>query len=142
MKRQSFSYPLLVGLALLLAACAGSGPDAQPLAVNVSGMQYQPSTLEVTAGQPVRLTLTNSDALEHDFSITEFPTDGLVQTVGHGGHDMGEEAEQLDLHVGAAANGSGTIEFTPSQPGTYEFFCTVAGHKEAGMTGSLVVAAP
>jgi uncharacterized cupredoxin-like copper-binding protein len=70
------------------------------------------------------------------------PVDGTVQTVGHGGHDMGDEVGPLDLHVGAAANGSGTIEFTPSQPGTYEFFCTVAGHKEAGMVGSLVVAAP
>ena len=55
---------------------------------------------------------------------------------------MGDEGEPLDLNVGVAANGSGRIEFTPSQPGTYEFFCTVAGHKEAGMVGSLVVAAP
>src|SRR5688500_10915678 len=84
MKRQFFSCLVLVGMALLLAACAGSGPDAQPLAVTVSGLQYQPSALEVAAGQPVRLTLTNSDALEHDFSITEFPVDGTVQTVGHG----------------------------------------------------------
>ena len=102
-------------------------------------MQYQPASLEVTTVQPVRLTLTNGDAVEHDFSSTEFPIDGTVQTVGHGGHDMGEEGEPLDLHVGAAASGSGTIEFTPSQPGTYEFFCTVAGHKEAGMVGKLIV---
>jgi uncharacterized cupredoxin-like copper-binding protein len=129
-------------LALLLAACAGAAPELPAINVTSSGMQYQPSSLEVTAGQPLRLTLTNSDPLEHDFSIATFPIEGTVQTVGHGGHAMGDEAEQLDLHVGAAANGSGTIEFTPSQPGTYEFFCTVAGHKEAGMVGSLVVNAP
>jgi hypothetical protein len=86
--------------------------------------------------------LTNNDALEHDFSIVEFPVDGTVQTDGHAGHEMDEGTEQPDLHVGAAANGSGAIEFTPSQPGTFEFFCMVPGHKEAGMIGSLVVTAP
>jgi uncharacterized cupredoxin-like copper-binding protein len=33
------------------------------------------------------------------------------------------------------------IEFTPSQPGEYEFFCSVPGHKEAGMRGTMVVSA-
>lgn len=129
-------------LAFLPVSCSSPAAAPQVINVAVSRMQYQPASLEVAAGQPVRLTLTNGDALEHDFSITEFPIDGTVQTMGHGGHDMADAGEPLALHVGAAANGSGTIEFTPSQPGTYEFFCTVAGHKEAGMVGSLVVAAP
>jgi len=37
---------------------------------------------------------------------------------------------------------SATIEFTPTKAGTYEFFCTTAGHKEAGMIGTLVVREP
>jgi uncharacterized cupredoxin-like copper-binding protein len=44
--------------------------------------------------------------------------------------------------VAAAGGQSAMLEFTPSKPGTYEFWCTVAGHKEAGMTGTLVVQAP
>jgi uncharacterized cupredoxin-like copper-binding protein len=129
-------------LALLLTACAGAAADVPAIDVAASGMRFEPSSLEITAGQPVRLTLTNNDALEHDFSLMEFPVEGRVKTDGHAGHEVEEGAEEPDLHVGAAANGSGTIEFTPSQPGTYEFFCTVAGHKEAGMVGSLVVTAP
>ena len=35
--------------------------------------------------------------------------------------------------------GSGTLEFTPTEPGEYEYYCTVPGHKEAGMLGTLVV---
>lgn len=129
-------------LALLLAARSGPVKEPQALEVQVSGMQYQPASLEVVAGQPVRLTLANGDGLEHDFSITEFPTVGTVQSFGHGGHDMWDEAVQPDVHVGAAANASGTIEFTPSKAGTYEFFGSVPDHKEAGMVGSLVVTAP
>ncbi len=64
-------------------------------------MKYQPATLEVMAGQPVRLT-----------------------------------------RMAALMGQTNTIEFTPTKPGTYEFFCTVAGHKEAGMVGTLVVKAP
>lgn len=29
--------------------------------------------------------------------------------------------------------------FTPTQPGTYEFYCSVPGHKDAGMKGTLTV---
>jgi uncharacterized cupredoxin-like copper-binding protein len=129
-------------IVFLLAACSGTSTEVQALDVVASGMRFEPSSLEVMAGQPVRLTLTNNDALEHDFSIKEFPVEGSVQSDGHAGHDISNEAERADLHVGAATNASGTIEFTPSKPGTYEFYCAVPGHKEAGMVGSLVVNAP
>jgi uncharacterized cupredoxin-like copper-binding protein len=39
-------------------------------------------------------------------------------------------------------NQTSTLDFTPTKPGTYEFFCTVAGHKDAGMVGTLIVKAP
>jgi uncharacterized cupredoxin-like copper-binding protein len=31
------------------------------------------------------------------------------------------------------------LEFASTVPGTYEFYCTVVGHKDAGMTGTLIV---
>ncbi|MBI5715993.1 MAG: cupredoxin domain-containing protein, partial [Chloroflexi bacterium] len=57
------------------------------------------------------------------------------------GHDMGSggTAKEPQLHIAVAMGKSGTLEFTPTKAGTYEFFCTVAGHKEAGMKGTLVV---
>ena len=45
------------------------------------------------------------------------------------------------MHMAVANGASGTSEFTPTTPGTFTFFCTVAGHKEAGMTGTLTVKA-
>ena len=45
------------------------------------------------------------------------------------------------IAVAAGPAGQGKLTFTPSKAGTYEFFCTVAGHKEAGMVGTLTVKA-
>jgi len=42
----------------------------------------------------------------------------------------------------AAIGATNTMEFTPTKPGTHEFFCAVPGHKDAGMKGTLVVKAP
>lgn len=134
---------LLAGAALALAACsaAGGGSQAQDLTVQAQDLAFTPTTLEVTAGQPVKLTLQNNGALDHDFSIMEFPMQGEAESTGGMEHDMGDAAEP-ELHVAAAAGQSAALDFTPTKPGTYEFWCTVAGHKEAGMAGTLAVTSP
>ncbi|MDA0302102.1 MAG: plastocyanin/azurin family copper-binding protein [Chloroflexi bacterium] len=43
------------------------------------------------------------------------------------------------MHVAAEAGRVAEIEFTPTQAGTYVFYCTVPGHREAGMEGKLIV---
>lgn len=48
------------------------------------------------------------------------------------------EAEPA-IHMGAAAGMSSSISFVPTKPGSYEFYCAVPGHKEAGMVGTLIV---
>jgi uncharacterized cupredoxin-like copper-binding protein len=55
---------------------------------------------------------------------------------------MGEAAVEPVLHVAAEPGATNRLSFTPTKPGTYEFMCTVAGHKEAGMAGTMVVKAP
>lgn len=131
-----------VVLAGLLSACSGSA-SVQEITIDAKSMQYQPATFEVAAGQPVRLTFKNDDTVEHDLSIIEIPTSHMSESSNSmASHDMGGMDVQPELHVAAAAGGSAQVEFTPSKPGTYEFFCTVAGHKEAGMHGTLTVATP
>jgi plastocyanin len=142
MKR--YLLPLLLLAALALTACSGSQSrvGSTVLSLKAQGMKYNPATLEVTAGQPVTITFENADSVEHDFSILEIPV--VIQATAEPmeGHDMGNMSMDPQLHMVAAAGGTATLEFTPSKPGTYEFFCTVPGHKEAGMVGTLVVNAP
>lgn len=136
---------IIVWLAAALVACSGPEKAAEPVAaiyqevtVEAVDLAFRPVTVEVVAGRPVRLTLQNNGALEHDFSVLDIEVDGVQEEAGGhgGGHMMTVEPK---LHVAAAAGTAGTVEFTALRPGSYEFFCSVAGHKEAGMTGRLIV---
>jgi uncharacterized cupredoxin-like copper-binding protein len=117
---------LTAGLALALAACGGNGgtgttaaptttPGPSPQEVNfiATEFQFDPSEVTVSAGSPVTIKLVNEGVLEHDLVIDGFTFDLLVQP--------GEEATE-------------TVTF---DAGTYVFWCTIPGHREAGMEGTL-----
>ena len=141
---QFYRIGLSLVVVLLLSACGAattSTPTTQKLTVSAKEFSYTPATLEVASGQPVEITLQNTGSVEHDFSITEIDLAGSPTSTGEtqSGHMMSGMGEQPKLHVAAAAGGQGTLTFTPTKPGQYQFYCTVAGHKEAGMTGMLTV---
>ena len=135
-------FAILAGLAL--AACSGAGGTTGPQALTVEAKEFtfSPANLEVQAGQPVKLTLQNTGTEEHDFSILEIPLAAQAEETGGAEHDMSNMADMPDLHVAAMKGQRATLDFTPTQAGTYQFWCTVPGHKDAGMTGTLVVRGP
>jgi uncharacterized cupredoxin-like copper-binding protein len=136
----------LVVLALVVTACTSSGESTsgpQEVVITASDIAYDAARIEVTANQPVALTLRNDGALEHDFSIMHIPaeiSDAPEEEVG--GHDMGAMEEMPELHVSAMPGESNSVTFTPTEAGEYTYFCTVSGHQDAGMTGTFVVTAP
>ena len=127
MQHKRFSL-LLVALvaALALAACGGggggggNGEGQEGQTVTVQGLdtfRFSPETLTANVGQTLNVTLDNEGVLEHNFVIQE-----------------------LSVSLGPIAGGqSATGSFTPSAAGTYEYFCDVPGHREAGMVGTLTV---
>ena len=131
-----------------LAACGAAEPTPMPktqLSLTATDIAYDTNRLEAKAGQPVVVTLHNEGVLEHDFSIIGMPHAGevMAEEAEHGtGHDMSSMTIEPEIHVASPVGESLAVEFTPTQPGEYEFFSTVAGHKEAGMAGTLVVTAP
>ncbi len=151
MKIRSIVILLLALGTLVLAACSSQESATTPIepaevTLNATDIAFDQNRIEVAAGRPVSLTLHNAGVLEHDFTIIEMPHDGEVSTAEMedemGGQDMSNVTEETDIHVAEPTDQSQTIEFTPTTPGEYEYFCTVAGHKEAGMVGTLVVQAP
>jgi uncharacterized cupredoxin-like copper-binding protein len=138
----------VVLLLLVLVACssgeaAEQSPELRALTLIASDITYDATQIEAQTGQPIQLTLDNNGVLEHDFSIAKIPLSGEVTMTMPadeiGEHDMSHMAEHPDLHVAASSGGHNTILFTPSAPGEYIFYCTVPGHREAGMEGLLVV---
>lgn len=131
---------------LALAACGTSKPAAtttQSFTVAAKEFGFAPAQLTVTAGQPVEISFQNTGAVEHDWSVREIDLAGnpTATEQSGGGHMMGDMHDAPKLHVAAGPGTQGKLTFTPSKAGTYEFFCTVAGHKEAGMVGTLTVKA-
>jgi plastocyanin len=127
-----FSVSLIA--VLLLAAC---GDDPTPTPASPAGqtgtpaaqggdtihvemldtMRYNPDTITVSAGQEVTIDLENVGVIPHTFTVDEAGVDVEL---------AGRERE--------------TFTFTaPAEPGEYEIYCDIPGHKQAGMVATLVV---
>ena len=134
---------ILLIATLALAACGGPAQKTTlEISLDAKDIAFGTTAIEVAAGQPVKLLLKKTGALEHDFSILEIPLANKVeQGEAAGGHNMNMGVDP-QLHVAAAPGKSAIIKFTATKPGTYEFYCTTAGHKEAGMIGTLVIKEP
>ena len=138
MSRKTF---FILVLAVLLAGCAGTPQSATEVTVEATDFAYNPVTITVPSGQPVTLTMKNMGAVEHDFVVDQINVSNVeASDSGPAEHHQMEQAE-YDLHFFAKAGESAVLRFTPLQPGTYEILCSIAGHKEAGMIGKLIVVA-
>jgi uncharacterized cupredoxin-like copper-binding protein/mono/diheme cytochrome c family protein len=95
---------------------AGEAPDAA-IAQNVTSFDiyFEPKEITISANTDVTFTLPNDGVSAHNFSIDELDI-------------------SIDLPPGSTEE---TVINAP--PGTYEYYCNVPGHKEAGMVGTLVV---
>jgi uncharacterized cupredoxin-like copper-binding protein len=121
----------------------GEAGDLLEVTVNVVEGRtwgYEPATLEVPAGQRVRLTYVNGGQAEHDLEIPGLPAsnverEGVAHDVSLTGGDHDDDVVAAHAMPGTTA----VVLFTPTQPGEYEFNCTLPGHKEAGMVGRIIV---
>jgi uncharacterized cupredoxin-like copper-binding protein len=142
MKRLLFGFLML--LAFSAVSCAPGEEESAPprtIAVTATDIAFDTERIEVATGETVEVTLNNDGALEHDFSIMHIPvevTEAADEEIV--GHDM-EGIEEPELHVAAEPGASNSVTFIPTEPGEYTYLCTVSGHREAGMTGTLVVTA-
>jgi plastocyanin len=130
-----------IGLALVLAAItlvacgggsssnsssAGDESEGKPPAPNAtldfaaasSGLAYSSNTATAAAGE-VTVDFDNPQPLEHDVAIEDSSGKVVGQTEVI---TEGEDSAVVNL-----------------KPGSYTFFCTVPGHREGGMEGTLTV---
>lgn len=84
--------------------------------VRSRGLNFMPTEIRVNVGDTVRVTFVNGGG-RHDWVLDEFDAATNVISAGQ----------------------SETIEFVADEAGTFEFYCSVPGHRQAGMVGSFVV---
>jgi nitrite reductase (NO-forming) len=95
---------------------AASTELSTSVTISASEFKFSPTSIQVPIGQKVTFSLQNTGVVEHDFSIAG-----------------------TDFKVSARPGETATGEFTFDKPGTFDFYCSVPGHKDAGMRGTLTV---
>ena len=103
------------------SGCGGHGKNAQvvkgarKIAVEATSFAFSPTDISVAAGENVTIVLHSSDVM-HDL---------VVKGEGH--------------VVSAKANKTAKGGLRIDKPGTYRFWCSVSGHRAAGMRGTIIV---
>ena len=133
---------IVLSFTLLLNACGGAAQPGTEIELDAADFIYSPASVKIPVGEPVMLTLRNTGVVEHDFVIEQIDVKSVLKKdSGSDAHHAHGEAENFDLHISAQPGDTSVLEFTVAESGTYIFFCSVAGHKEAGMVGELTVIA-
>lgn len=108
---------------LVVAACGGAAasqppasagqPSGTEIAVGATEFAFDPGSIDVSAGAETTITLTNKGTVEHDITV---------------------DALGVRIYATPGQTVSGTVT---AEAGTYEFYCSIPGHKQAGMVGTL-----
>lgn len=120
----------VLGLAGYYIKSALFRPAPAPLAGNVidvaaSMSGYDKAEIRVKVGEPVTIRLTSTDNSAH--------------TDGGGKHQWA--IDELALNMVAQPEGSNTVTFTPTQAGSYNYYCDICcgGRANPYMNGTLIV---
>lgn len=141
----------LLATALLFtqpAYAAGDLSRQDPVEVTVElgteagEMQFTPSDLTFETGKLYKMVLVNNSPHKHYFSSDKFVQSIFTRKVQTYTPD-GEETAEIKGHIREVEVFAGhTAEwwFVPIQTGTFkDLKCTVDGHEEAGMVGTITI---
>jgi len=103
-------------------APAGGGEGGSTIALEADpdgGLAYATTTASAKAGD-VTIDFSNPQPLEHDVVVED---------------SSGNEVGGTDVITDSSAS----VTLQDMKPGTYTFYCSVPGHRDAGMEGTLTV---
>lgn len=102
---------------------AGSDGGGAATSVSMDEFSFDPKDLSVTSGDT--LEVTNDGAVAHNLTIEQGP-DPTEKTKKLAGTStfLGGKSEDLTVDL---------------EPGKYALVCTVSGHRDAGMVGTITV---
>jgi plastocyanin len=128
-----------------------AAPAAAPAQVLAVGTErtawfFNPAAVEATVGDPIALTFTNNASAGRHNLVLVAGGEDIAAAVNTAGAEL-TEAGYIPAHPQIIAHTSGllkagqseTLTFDAPVAGTYIFLCTVPGHFDTGMRGTLVV---
>ena len=119
---------------------AGEAKDAQRgIAVGMAdNMKFTPERIEVRQGETLKFVVRNTGKVMHEFVIGTKAENAKHAEMMVKFPTM-EHDEPYMAHV--APGKTGEIVWTFNRAGEFEFACLIAGHYQAGMVGTITVAA-
>ena len=124
-------------IAILIALTFPGRLTAQPpfvIRIEMGEFAFRPAVIRLPLGRPARIVFTNNGQIAHQVEAAYLQrTSATVVTP-----TIRVEAAGLDI-VRVDPAGSARIEFVPRAAGRFPFACTIEGHQEAGMTGTLEI---
>ncbi len=105
----------------------------------LDSLVFEPSGLEVAAGETITFVVTNPGAAPHEFVIGDMATqeehEAEMQEMMGSGMQMGDESNAILLPPGETKR----ITWHFTMAGTIEFACHQPGHYAGGMKGMMTV---
>ena len=141
MRKLASLIAVLVLAALGLAAC-GSSSDTTS-STSTSAAASTSTTASGGGGGTISIEADPSGALAYTSSSLSAPAGSDKVEFNNPaslGHDVViEDADGNEVARTEVITGSETSTTADLQPGTYTYFCSVDGHRDAGMEGTLTV---
>jgi uncharacterized cupredoxin-like copper-binding protein len=125
----------------VLPALAIPAPVAKPIELKVSlgnttnELKFFPARMQLVAGKKYKLLLSNPSPQKHYFTAQEFASSSWTQKVDAGNVEIKGAIQELELRPNTTA----AWVLVPMRSGSYQLRCTIPGHTEAGMTGTITV---
>ena len=98
-------------------------------------LKFVPDRLSFVSGKRYKLILSNPSNQKHYFTAKDFSDNIWSQKVESGKAEVKGAIHDLELKPGGVAE----WVFVPVKSGTYDLKCSIPGHSEAGMVGTLQV---
>jgi len=135
---QASASPEMVVPAPTTAADAGGSNPGTPIGLYPCATPTGGTTGGQTSGNAVTIAMVDI-AFEPNVATISANTDVTVTLPNNGVSPHNFNIDQLGIKTEDVQPGNSTTVTINAPAGTYEFYCSIPGHKEAGMTGTITV---
>jgi uncharacterized cupredoxin-like copper-binding protein len=131
-------FILTLGLGIYPAITLAEVPPTEikvSLGNSQGELKFFPNQLDLEVGKKYKLVLDNPSSVKHYFTAKDFANASWTQKVEVGKVEIKGAIRELELKPTGAAEWF----IVPMKAGSYQLYCSILGHAQAGMTGEIIV---